>query len=136
MSGRCIPASIPRSTLSPERFERQVGWLARKGYVGIRPSDWLRWRSGEADLPKKPILLTFDDAYADTAEHALPVLCQHGFGAAVYVVTQRLGATNTWDDPGKRYMLRLMSAEQIQYWAAKGIEFGAHTRTHADLTEA
>ncbi len=27
-----------------------------------------------------------------------------------------------------------MSAEQIRHWSAQGIEFGAHTRTHADLT--
>ena len=27
-----------------------------------------------------------------------------------------------------------MTAEQIRYWATQGIEFGAHSRTHADLT--
>jgi peptidoglycan/xylan/chitin deacetylase (PgdA/CDA1 family) len=27
-----------------------------------------------------------------------------------------------------------MTADQIRYWATQGIEFGAHSRTHADLT--
>jgi peptidoglycan/xylan/chitin deacetylase (PgdA/CDA1 family) len=27
-----------------------------------------------------------------------------------------------------------MTSEQIRYWATQGIEFGAHSRTHADLT--
>jgi peptidoglycan/xylan/chitin deacetylase (PgdA/CDA1 family) len=27
-----------------------------------------------------------------------------------------------------------MTADQIRYWSAQGIEFGAHSRSHADLT--
>src|SRR5690242_18168121 len=47
------PASL---TVSPARFERQVHWLARRGYVGISPSDWwLRCMEG-TPLPSKPVL--------------------------------------------------------------------------------
>ena len=39
------PGDYARSlTVSPERFERHVRWLARRGYSGIRSADWLRWR--------------------------------------------------------------------------------------------
>jgi len=121
-------------TVSPERFEQQIQWLARHGYAGIKPSDWLRWvRDGEG-LPETPILLTFDDAYADIAEYALPILCKYGLSGAVFVVTQRLGGTNTWDEARGCETLQLMSAQQIRYWAGRGIEFGAHGRTHVDLT--
>ena len=65
--------ACPSLTVTAERFERQVSWLARKGYVGIRPTDWLARRAGWP-LPSKPVLLTFDDGYADIVEHALPVL--------------------------------------------------------------
>jgi len=121
-------------TVSPERFERHISWLARRGYAGIRPSDWIKWRRDGKSLPDKPVLVTFDDGYADLAEYALPVLRRYGFGAAVYVVTGQLGGTNAWDEVRGSGTLHLMSADQIRYWATQGIEFGAHGRTHADLT--
>jgi peptidoglycan/xylan/chitin deacetylase (PgdA/CDA1 family)/GT2 family glycosyltransferase len=127
------PGTLPDLTISPETFERQVRWLARRGFVGIRPSDWLRWLRDGTGLPDKPILLTFDDGYADIADYALPVLRRYGFSAAVYIVTGQLGGTNTWDEVQGSGTHRLMTVEQIRDWAAKGIEFGAHSRTHPDL---
>ena len=122
-------------TVSPEKFERQVRWLARRGYVGIKPADWLNWVRDGKSLPEKPILLTFDDAYADIAEYALPILRKYGFSGTVFVVTERLGGTNTWDEAQGCGTLHLMTAEQIRYWAGQGIEFGAHSRTHAHLSK-
>jgi peptidoglycan/xylan/chitin deacetylase (PgdA/CDA1 family) len=121
-------------TVSPKRFERHVRWLARRGYRGISPSDWLRWRLDGKGLPKKPVLLTFDDGYADLAQSAFPVLERYGFKAAVYVVTGRLGGTNTWDEARGSGTHQLLTAEQILFWVKRGIEFGAHSRTHAELT--
>jgi peptidoglycan/xylan/chitin deacetylase (PgdA/CDA1 family) len=81
------------------------------------------------------VLFTFDDGYSDIAEYALPVLKRYDFGAVVYVVTDRIGARDDWQgEEGERNLLTLMNREQIQHWAARGIEFGGHTRTHCDLT--
>lgn len=133
--GPARPGTKRELTVSPERFERQIRWLARRGYAGIKPSDWLEWIRHGSSLPKKPILLTFDDAYADTADYALPILRKYGFSAAVFVVTERLAGTNTWDEVQGCGTLQLMTAEQIRYWARQGIEFGAHSRTHPHLTK-
>jgi peptidoglycan/xylan/chitin deacetylase (PgdA/CDA1 family)/glycosyltransferase involved in cell wall biosynthesis len=128
------PGTYASLTVSRKRFERQLRWLARRGYAGISPSDWLRWRREGKGLPDKPVLLTFDDGYADLAEYALPVLKRYGFRAVVFVVTGRVGGTNIWDEARGSGTLRLMTADQIRYWATQGIEFGAHGRTHTDLT--
>ncbi len=132
--GPLRPGTIPWLTVSPGRFERQVRWLARRGYTGIRPSDWVRWRREGKGLPDKPVLLTFDDGYADLAEYALPVLRRYGFGAEVFIVTGQVGGTNAWDEARSSGTHHLLTREQIRYWATQGIEFGAHSRTHADLT--
>jgi len=124
----------PSLTVAPSVFEEQLRWLAGRGYVGIRPSDWLRWRREGTPLPKRPILLTFDDGYADLADYAFPALRACGFGAAVFIVTGRIGGTNAWDPVQGSGTLRLLSGDQIRYWASQGIEFGSHSRTHADLT--
>jgi len=129
------PGTPPALTVLPEEFERQIRRLVQWGYIGIRPTDWLSWSNGSRQLVRKPILITFDDAYADTADFALPVILQYGFSAAVYVVTGRVGKTNTWDEAEGSAALNLMTEEQIRSWTKRGIEFGAHSRTHPDLTK-
>ena len=128
------PGTHASLTVTPAKFERQVRWLARRGYKGICPADWMRWRQEGKGLPDKPVLFTFDDGYADLAEFALPVLRRYGFGGAVYIVTGQVGGTNAWDEALGSGTHRLMTAEQISHWAAQRIEFGAHSRSHADLT--
>jgi peptidoglycan/xylan/chitin deacetylase (PgdA/CDA1 family) len=125
----------PSLSIEPAAFERQIGWLVRRGFTGIRAQDWIDWRQGRGELPYRPILITFDDAYAEIGEHALPVLRLHGFGALVFAVSDMLGAPNQWDPPAAGQELpRLMRAEEVRAWAAEGIEFGAHGRSHRELT--
>ncbi len=124
----------PELTISPAAFERHIRWLARRGYSGITAADWLRWRADATPLPPKAVLISFDDGYADLAEYALPVLRRYGFGAVVYIITGRIGGEVAWEEPRSTQSYKLMSAEEIRKWARAGIEFGAHSRTHPDLT--
>jgi hypothetical protein len=128
------PGTYPSLTLEPKRFERFVRLLRDRGYSGISAGAWIAWRSGSAPLPKRPILLTFDDGYADLAERALPVLHRLGWGANVFVASSTVGGWSTWDEPTARGH-RIMSADDIHIWAARGFEFGAHGATHCDLTQ-
>lgn len=131
--GPARSGTYPDLTVSPEAFTRQIASLARHGYKAISPQEYLRARRGEAPLPKRAVMLTFDDGYADIAEHALPVLERFGFGSAVFIVTGEIGGTNSWDEARGSGTHRLLTREQIITWQAKGVEFGAHTRVHASL---
>lgn len=115
-------------TVTPEKFKRQMRWLRWRGYTGITSSQWLAWCKDGGPLPKKPVLITFDDAYAETAEHAFPVLEQYGHRAVVFVITGLMREGGTWEEQA------VTTPKQVQEWAARGIEFGGHTRTHPDLT--
>jgi len=79
-------------------------------------------------------MITFDDAYAELVNYAFPVLRDLGFKATVFVVTDEIGGKNSWDRETGADSLCCMSGEQIMYWSKLGIEFGAHSRTHTDLT--
>ena len=79
--------------------------------------------------------MTFDDGYADLARYAFPVLIRHGFRATVFVVTGEVNGQDRWNDTLGGDRLGLLSAEQIREWAQLGIEFGAHGRSHCDLTQ-
>lgn len=132
--GHGLGRLAPSLSVSPAAFERQIRWLAHRGYTGIRVADWMAWREGRGRLPRKPVLITFDDAYGETGEYALPVLQRHEFGSLVFVVTEALGQSNTWDPaPDGGELPPLMTADEVTRWALQGVDFGAHGRTHRDL---
>lgn len=114
-------------TVTTAKFRRQVRWLRRRGYAAITPAEWLAWCSTGAHIPDKAVMITFDDAYADIAKHALPVLEEYGLPGTIFVITRRTGASSTWEG------MPVMTMNQVQHWAARGIEIGVHTRTHPDL---
>lgn len=116
-------------TVSPERFKQQIRWLARFGYVAPTATEWIAMRGQGPALPRM-ILITFDDGYADLARYAFPVLEQYGMHATTFTVTGHLARgdarMNGLPHP-------LLSAGEMRDWSARGIEFGAHSRTHAAL---
>jgi peptidoglycan/xylan/chitin deacetylase (PgdA/CDA1 family) len=120
-----------RVRVSPGRLDRHLRSLRRLGLRGVSLADLLAAQErGAAD---GLVGLTFDDGYADFAEHALPVLARHGVTATLYVVAGLLGGRNDWDD-GPR--LDLLDADGVRAVAAAGHEVGSHTLTHADLRGA
>jgi peptidoglycan/xylan/chitin deacetylase (PgdA/CDA1 family) len=118
-----------RITVTPDRLDRQLSWLRRRGLRGVSVSELLA-------APSRTGLvgLTFDDGYADFVDHALPVLARHDCGATLFVLPGRLGGDNAWDPLGPRKAL--LTADGIRKAAAAGIEIGSHGLTHVDLTTA
>ena len=143
--GMCIPvlmyhnvgipqaAEYPGLTMTPEAFEKQIAYLARKSYKTICPTDWLAWRSGGSTLPDRPVMLIFDDAYENLCVTAFPILERYGFRAACMVVTDFVGSTNRWEEGTGRPSFQLISEQAIREWSGRGIEFGGHTARHVDL---
>ena len=103
------------------------------GYKGIRPSEWLQWRDAGGTLPESPVILVFDDAYAEACRNAFPLLERYGFVAACMVVTKCMGSTNRWDEEAGMPSFQLMSRDEILEWSNKGIEFGGHSCHHPEL---
>jgi peptidoglycan/xylan/chitin deacetylase (PgdA/CDA1 family) len=118
-------------TVDPARFGRQVRWLRRRGLRGVAMRDLLAAQAAGAGSGL--VGLTFDDGYADFAEHVLPVLRRNDFTATVFVIAGRVGGTNEWDPEGPRK--RLLTEQQIRRAAAAGMEIGSHGLRHNRLTE-
>jgi len=68
-------------------FARHMQYLKDEGYTPVSLSLIGRVHAGEASLPAKPVLLTFDDGLQSFVQYALPVLRQHGFPSVLSIVT-------------------------------------------------
>lgn len=124
------PTSIP-----PSVFAMQMEELAAAGYVSQTLPDFIAWHSGceHEGGDQQRALITFDDAFADFAKTAVPILRHHGFSALVFVPTRKLGHPEAWQGAGQPAR-SLMDWDTIRALAREGMEFGGHSRTHADLT--
>ncbi|MDP3541053.1 MAG: tetratricopeptide repeat protein [Elusimicrobiota bacterium] len=92
-----------------ENFRAQMRALKAKGYQAITASELARVMAGKADLPEKPILITFDDARTDSFDNADPVLKEVGFRATMFVHVSRL-----------RRPYFHASSEEIARWSRTG----------------
>jgi peptidoglycan/xylan/chitin deacetylase (PgdA/CDA1 family) len=73
-------------TLTPANFADQMRGLAAAGYRTLSAERFAAFLAGE-HMPDKSVLITFDDGYLDNWVYAYPVLREHGFSAAVFLVT-------------------------------------------------
>lgn len=132
-----VPTGSRRRSIfvAARTFERQMALLSRLGYraVGIGEAQQ-RLRAGQDD-GSKLCAITFDDGFMDNVTTALPILQRHGHKATCYVVSDRLGQTNHWSADVLGVTSPLMDAGAVREWIAGGMELGAHTRTHARLTQ-
>lgn len=123
------PTSIP-----PDVFAMQMQTLADLGRRSLHLKEFIAWHEGKIGRWDDGVLITFDDAFEDFAQVAAPILKRHGFSALVFVPTGRLGSPEGWqgaNDPPRR----LMDWATVRSLADDGIEFGGHSRTHANLTK-
>jgi len=118
-----------------ERFEAQLAALARRGFTTVTFRDVAAHLDGGRRLPRRPILLTFDDGYADNHALALPLLRQYGMTGVVFLVGDPAIRANVWDAGSGEPAVPLLDDAQVREMAAAGIEFGSHSATHAHLTQ-
>jgi peptidoglycan/xylan/chitin deacetylase (PgdA/CDA1 family)/glycosyltransferase involved in cell wall biosynthesis len=126
---------VDRFIVSKSSLTRQLQLLAALRYK-VLPLEQLgqALRDGRP-LPKRAVAITIDDGYADNFEVAYPVLSRRRLAATIFLVSERIGAGNDWDDEGAIAGRPLLSSEQIARMRTGGIEFGAHTRTHRALPD-
>jgi peptidoglycan/xylan/chitin deacetylase (PgdA/CDA1 family) len=119
---------------------RQLGLLARRGYVGLTLSEAER-RRADGSLPARSVVVTFDDGYASTLR-ALPILAEAGFPGTVFPVTGFVESGETMSWRGIEHELtreteaelRPLRWSELETLGDVGWEIGSHSVTHALLT--
>lgn len=122
--------------VAPDRFCAHMRSLARRGMRACSITDFLAWLLEGAPLDPGSFLLTFDDGFLGVYQHAFPVLRGLGWPFAVFLVSDRIGATDTWnaasDEDARKHPL--LGRTEIAAMQQGGASFQSHTRCHPDLT--
>jgi peptidoglycan/xylan/chitin deacetylase (PgdA/CDA1 family) len=119
------PQSKGRMILAAKVFEEQMRYLKNQGYHVINLKEFIEFVSLKRQLPRRSVLLTFDDGYRSFRQYALPVLQELGFTATLFVYTDYVGAGSnafTWAD------LKKLQQE--------GFDVQAHSKSHGDMLRA
>jgi peptidoglycan/xylan/chitin deacetylase (PgdA/CDA1 family) len=106
----------------PAKFDEEMKLLHDWGYQTITTELLIKAITEGADLPPRPLLITFDDGHLNNYTTAFPIMQKYGFTGVLYIVANYLGAD------------QYMNADQIKEMAAAGWEVGSHSISHSDLT--
>jgi glycosyltransferase involved in cell wall biosynthesis/peptidoglycan/xylan/chitin deacetylase (PgdA/CDA1 family) len=115
--------------VDPDSFRKQLQLLRMHGYYSVTSDDVLKAKRTRIPLHGRPVLITFDDGYQDFADAAWPILEAEGFNAEVFIVTDRVGTSASWDACGEK-TASLMDWHTIEGLHEKGVKFGSHLATH------
>jgi peptidoglycan/xylan/chitin deacetylase (PgdA/CDA1 family) len=109
--------------VSPRRLAEQLDGLDRAGFTAVGGDALVDHVLRGAPLPRKPVLLTFDDGSAGQYTRALPILRRHHFVATFFVMTVVL------DKPG------WLSRGEVRALDRAGMTIAAHTWDHHPVTQ-
>ena len=116
-------ASTPNQGLwvTPALFDSQMQALHSAGYSAITLDQaWRGWTTG-APLPRKPVVVSFDDGYPGDYTHALPELRRLGWAGVLNLELDNVGPGN-------------LSTREVRGLIGAGWEIDSHTIDHPDLT--
>ncbi len=80
--------------VEPKFFQQQMQYLRDKHFTVVKMQDVVNFFNSGTPLPSKPVLLTFDDGYADFSTQAVPILNSFGYAATLF------DATGLSENPG------------------------------------
>lgn len=118
--------------LPPDRFRAQLEMMLEAGFGFVTVAE-LAARSAGGPPPPGLAAVSFDDAMRNNLTNALPILRELGIPATVYVPTGWLGGRSPWIGPGGDGAI--LDRAELRELVAAGWELGAHTVTHADLSQ-
>jgi glycosyltransferase involved in cell wall biosynthesis/peptidoglycan/xylan/chitin deacetylase (PgdA/CDA1 family) len=121
-----------RWSVTPAELEEQLAFLQAGGFYSLPIESWAQAGAADRPINGRPVVLTFDDGFADFAESAVPLLEKYGFQAEVFIVTGYVGGENGWETAWRAHD-RLMDWGTLEALPPATVRIGSHTHTHQML---
>lgn len=114
-------------------FEKHLRWLKFLGFQSLsfrQLKDLWYEKIDIKSLPRKPIILTFDDGYKDNLLNAQPLLKKYNFKATLFLLSDKHRTMNDWDQPEPGVSPELLNIEERKTLDLNIYEIGSHGKTH------
>lgn len=134
MYHRVTPGSLTDSIyniyVTKEELEKQLIDIKKRNLTPIHFADFF-----SGTLPKRPVILTFDDGYLDNYQNLYPLLKKYKMKAVIYCLADASVQNNKWDLEAGEPETPLMKPAQIAELSHSGlVEIGSHGLEHRKLT--
>ncbi|GGK76358.1 polysaccharide deacetylase [Sphaerisporangium melleum] len=119
----------------PSVFESQMTYLKDRGFTALTLGDLVAtlYGTGGAPVPDRPVVITFDDGYADFHGEALPVLERLDFPATVFLTSGWV--SDAGRDAAGRPLDKMLSWSQAREAVSCGVEIAGHSHSHPQLDQ-
>jgi peptidoglycan/xylan/chitin deacetylase (PgdA/CDA1 family) len=114
-------SAYSRYSISQSDFEEQLIALQENGYSSITISLLVEAIRSGAELPPRPVVITFDDGNRDVYENAYPEMQEHHYKGVIYLVLNYMNNSCC------------MTTDQVIELVSDGWEVGSHSTSHPDI---
>jgi len=116
------PQTKGRLVIAAKAFAEQMRYLKANNYRVITLAELHEFLQLKRQLPRRAVVLTFDDGYRSFLTYAYPVLKELGFTATLFVYTDYVGTGRN-----------ALAWEDLARLTAEGFQVEGHTKSHGDL---
>ena len=139
-----LPKEIGRLhsyNVTPSAFQKQMEFLHENKYKVMRLEELVYCLTEQREMPKKSVVITFDDGYKNDYVKALPILKQYNFPATIFLAADYIGQNEVFpwfnglcegDEKVKENWVPLSWAE-VKEMSQDGFTFGSHTCSHSNI---
>jgi peptidoglycan/xylan/chitin deacetylase (PgdA/CDA1 family) len=122
-------------------FKEQMEFLRKNNYTIIALEKLVSFVTKKQELPRRSLVITFDDGYKKNYTEAFPILRQYNFPASIFLATDYIGTKEVFpwlsdlcagDKKVKGNWIPL-SWQEITEMSGDGITFGSHTCSHVNI---
>ena len=115
-----------------ETFRAQMISLREQGFKTILPSDISAHFGWGKPLPRKPVIITFDDGYFSNLTVIEPILQANGLRAVIYLITGQVAETEA--DRREYEGKKCLAWPEVAAMQKRGnFVFGGHSQSHGNM---
>lgn len=130
--------------MTPEQFREQMTLLKREGFTSLSLDEYREAALGMRELPRRSVLVTFDDGFADNHQVAWPIAAKLGIKLNLFICTGLLAgesleafrAESFAAQANKRQFPELwqpLTCRQLKEMMAGGVSLGFHSHSHSNF---
>jgi peptidoglycan/xylan/chitin deacetylase (PgdA/CDA1 family) len=117
-------------TITTRQLNRQLRYLVKKKYTAIFLSDLLDYLNGKKALPRKPVLITFDDGYKNNYTCLYPLLQEYGMKANIFLVAGFIRSSDN-----SLFRNEFLHVDDARMMSSETVQFGLHSFEHTNYND-